>query len=76
MLDETMAAIDAAVHPHPPAGAGTHPGAAPSPPSTSPASQLLRQELIAAVRRTDDCVRKPVLAAWLMRGGGAGIGTG
>jgi hypothetical protein len=37
--------------------------------TSSQFAQLLQTELIGAVRRTDNCVRKPVLASWLLGGG-------
>ena len=33
---------------------------------------LLRREVLEAVRHTDDCLRKPVLARWLIGSGQGG----
>ena len=37
---------------------------------SAPAAASLRRQLQAALQHSDDCVRKPALAAWLLRGGG------
>lgn len=50
-------------------GAGSPAAAAAGPEAT--AAALLHREMLAAVRRSDDCVRKPLLARWLL-GGGSG----
>lgn len=38
--------------------------------SAPAAAASLRRQLQAALQHSDDCVRKPVLAAWLLRAGG------
>lgn len=35
-----------------------------------PAGAVLRHALQAALAHSDDCVRKPALASWLLRGAG------
>jgi hypothetical protein len=60
LLDSVIDAFDRRLHAAD-AGAGA-----------AAAVVLLRREVLAAVRHTDDCLRKPVLARWLIGSGQGG----
>lgn len=62
LLDGAMAACDRLLRPQPGGGGGA--GGA----TAGAAAALLRGQVLAAVRHSDDCVRKTVLARWLLEG--------